>query len=89
MFQSFDRITCDSDELTDRTGTGFRCLSGRPRLDLLVTGLQAISFDHVTRVLQDGSRGTSDLLLLSSHAVFPSAFRLQVGLVTLGYFPES
>ena len=89
MFQSFDRITCDSDELTDRTGTGFRCLSGRPRLDLLVTGLQAISFDHVTRVLQDSSRDISDGFLLSSHAIFPSVFRLQVGPVTLGYFPES
>jgi hypothetical protein len=72
-----------------RTGTGFRCLSGKPRLDFLELGFKQCSFNLATRVLQDCSRGIFDPILLSSHAVFPSAFRLQVGLVTLGCFPES
>ena len=65
------------------------CPAEYSHINLLVTGLQAISFDHATRVLQDSSRDISDGFLLSGHAIFPSAFRLQVGPVTLGYFPES
>jgi len=41
------------------------------------------------RVLQDDVRDTFAGLLLSDHALFPSAFRLQVGSVTLGDFPDS
>src|SRR5262249_7345644 len=68
---------------SSRTGTGYRCLSGRLRFNLLELGFRQSSLNLATRVLQDSSRDTFDPLLLSSHAVFPSAFRLRVGLVAL------
>jgi len=51
--------------------------------------LKQFSFNLATRVLQDSSLDTFNPFLLSCHAIFPSAFRLQVGQVTPGYFPES
>src|SRR5919202_6923428 len=48
-------------------------------------GFKQFSFRHITRVLQDGSFGIFHILLLSRHAVVPSAFRLQVSRVAQGY----